>query len=629
MNDSLAHRGPDDQAIYWQSPWNHEADASPPTASTAVGVALGFRRLSIIDLSTGMQPISNEDDSIQVIFNGEIYNFPDLRQRLEGNGHRFKTQGDAETIVHLYEDEGEECFRFLRGMFSIAIWDSRLKQLIVARDRLGQKPFFYAQQSGRFTFASELKAILPVHQIDTSINLNAIDQYLLYQYIPHPNTIYKGISSLPPGHSGVWKATDGSFKSSAYWQVPPARAPLAKQQAIDKLNQTLDEAVVLRMQSEVPLGAFLSGGVDSSLIAALMQKHSDQPIQTFSIGFQESEYDESKYAKLVADHLGTRHQSFLVQPDAMSILPELVHQFDQPFGDSSAIPTWYLSEMTRQQVTVALSGDGSDELFGGYHRYRAVDLAQKMDRIPGGKALFSSPLWQKIPSNMSQRNHLRRWKRFCQAMSLPPLQRYMQWIGIFHDQQRAMLYSDALLNQLGNNDPLDFLAEYYDNLHDRSPINRFSLMDLQTYLPGDLNTKVDIASMAHSLEVRQPFLDHHVVELAAQMPANWKIRSGKGKRILREAFADMIPASIWTRRKQGFGVPLDHWFRGPLKELAQQTLLGDTATRRGLFVKAEIQQMLDQHTSGKFDHAYRLWSLLVLELWFQRWKPDFKIPADL
>ena len=637
MTDSLTHRGPDDRAVFWHplgQRFSGDLGSTPSISSgqsphgTDVGVGLGFRRLSIIDLATGMQPISNEDGTIQVVFNGEIYNYRELRQRLQGNGHRLRTQGDAETIVHLYEDEGPDCFKHLRGMFAIAIWDGRLKRLLLARDRMGQKPLFYACQTQRLVFGSELKAVLPVPGLDTQINLSAIDSYLLYQYIPHPDTIYRGIASLPPGHRAIWHAgRDGSaaLDVQPYWTCPTEEKRQDKATAIRQLQETLEQAVVMRMQSEVPLGTFLSGGVDSSLIAALMQKNSTQPIQTFSIGFRESEYDESKYSQQVARHLGTNHEAFVVQPEAIAVLPDLIYHYDQPFADSSAIPTWYLSQMTKRQVTVALSGDGSDELFSGYDRYQAARFAANLDRIPGMQSFLAWPMWQRIPSDMSQRNMLRRWKRFSQAMTLPPVARYMQWIGIFHDHQRAALYSERFLERLPQRDPLEFVARYHRLFAKRDPVTQFALTDLLSYLPCDLNTKVDIASMAHGLEVRQPFLDHHVVELAAQMPNAWKLRWNRGKRILQDAFGDLLPPEIWARKKQGFGVPLDHWFRGPMRELTEQTLLGQAAAGRGLFETEVVARMVQEHVSGKFDNAYRLWSLLVLELWFQRWQPDFAV----
>lgn len=622
MTDLLVHRGPDAGDCFWYSPWGDGATAAPASTEPA-GVGLGFRRLSIIDLTTGMQPISNENGSVQVVFNGEIYNYQALRRRLEGSGHRFRTSGDAETIVHLYEDEGPDCFRHLNGMFAIAIWDRNRNQLVLGRDRLGQKPLFYHSDAGRLVFGSELKSILQAPGVSRDIDLNAIDQFLLYQYVPHPGTIYKAIRSLPPGCRAVWRP-DREFQVQSYWELPTRTKSLALPLATQRVRETLEDSVRLRLQSDVPLGVFLSGGVDSSLIAAIAQRQSDQPVQTFSIGFQESEYDESQYSRLVSQHLGTRHESLVVQPDAVKILPDLVYHYDQPFADSSAIPTWYLSRMTRQTVTVALSGDGSDELFAGYQRYQAAGLAAQLDRLPAFRKILAARFWQRLPSDMSQRNWLRRGKRFAEAMSLPPLERYLQWIAIFNDASRANLYSDGFVQQMADRDPTEFLMRSFRPLAGRSAVSRFSLMDLTTYLPCDLNTKVDTASMAHSLEVRQPFLDHRLVELAASLPANWKRRRGRGKWILKQAFPDALPADIWARRKQGFGVPLDHWFRGPLRELAHQRLTGPEADR-GLFQPEEVQRLLQEHETGKFDHAYRLWSLLILESWFQRWAPDFRI----
>jgi len=638
MTDSLSHRGPDDRATFFQP---LSADVTSPTLGrggeaspeigqpgTGVGVGLGFRRLSIIDLATGQQPISNEDHSIHVVFNGEIYNYRDLRKRLEGGGHRLRTQGDAETIVHLYEDEGPQCFQLLRGMFAIAIWDGRLKKLFLARDRLGQKPLFYSHQPGRLVFGSELKAILPVTGVDTQINLSAIDSLLLYQYVPHPATIYQGMANLPPGHYACWQlVADGTTRLTIqpYWACPTEETWKDKAAASQQLRDKLEQAVVLRMQSEVPLGAFLSGGVDSSLIAALMQRHSARPIQTFSIGFRESDYDESRYSRQVAQHLGTQHEAFVVEPRAIEVLPDLIDHFDQPFADSSAIPTWYLSQMTKRQVTVALSGDGSDELFSGYDRYQAARFANLLDRLPGAQSFLACPLWQRIPSDMSQRNMLRRWKRFAQAMTLPPVARYLQWIGIFHAEQRAAIFSEKFLERLPARDPVEFFAQYHARFAHRDTVTQFALSDLLSYVPCDLNTKVDIASMAHGLEVRQPFLDHEVVELAAQLPSAWKVRGMRGKRLLRDVFGELLPANIWARKKQGFGVPLDHWFRGLLRDLTAQTLLGAAARRRGIFEEGEVRRLYQQHIDGKFDHAYRLWLLLVLELWFQRWQPDFAL----
>ncbi|MBC8869988.1 MAG: asparagine synthase (glutamine-hydrolyzing) [Planctomycetes bacterium] len=612
MTEVLRHRGPDDGGFYLG-----EYRLRPPYEAMP-GVALGFRRLAIIDVAGGHQPMSNEDDTVWVVFNGEIYNFPELRNRLEGAGHKFKTHSDTEAIVHLYEDEGPDCFRHLNGMFAIAIWDARLRRLVLGRDRLGQKPLVYRHQAGRLAFASELKSLLEIPGAPRDIDPSAIDEYLTYQYVPHPNTIFRGINKLPPGHLAVY--CDGDLSVRPYWEPDfNFERSISQAEAIDRLRSTLESSVAMRLQSEVPLGAFLSGGVDSSLIVAIAQQKTAEPLRTFSIGFPVKEYDETSYARLVADHLKTDHHEFQVTPDGVGILPKLVWHYDEPFADSSAIPTWYVSEMTRQHVTVALSGDGGDELFAGYPRYKAVALSASLDRTWPLRRVFGANVWQSLPSSTRQKSTLRRFKRFCEVLSTPPLRRYLDWIGIFNEASRATLYSDDFLGQLPDSDPMMFLESAMSRADQRDPVTAFCLTDLTTYLPCDLMTKVDIASMAHALECRQPFLDYRVVELAASLPIGMKYRRGRGKRLLRAAFGDLLPQEIWTRRKMGFGVPLEHWFRNELRELTCDVLLGETARSRGYFRPEVVQEMVESHLSGKFSHCYRLWSLLVLELWLQRW----------
>ncbi len=612
MTNVLRHRGPDDGGFY-----SGQYQLNPPYEAVP-GVALGFRRLSIIDVAGGHQPMSNEDDSVWIVFNGEIYNFPELRNRLEGSGHKFKTRSDTETIVHLYEDEGLDCFRHMNGMFAIAIWDARMRRLILGRDRLGQKPLVYHQQAGRLAFASELKSLLEIPDTPREIDPSAIDEYLTYQYVPHPNTIFRGINKLPPGHLAVY--CDGDLSVQPYWEPDfNIERPISQAEAIDRLRETLESSVAIRLQSEVPLGAFLSGGVDSSLIVALAQKKTEEPMRTFSIGFPVKEYDETSYARLVADHLKTNHQEFQVTPDGVDILPKLAWHYDEPFADSSAIPTWYVSEMTRQHVTVALSGDGGDELFAGYPRYKAVALGASLDRLWPLRSVFGAKFWQSLPSSSRQKSTLRRFKRFSEVLRTPPLRRYLDWIGIFNEASRAAIYSDDFLEQLPNSDPAMFLQSALSRAERRDPVTGFCLTDLTTYLPCDLMTKVDIASMAHALECRQPFLDYRVVELAASLPIGMKYRRGRGKRLLRAAFGDLLPREIWNRKKMGFGVPLEHWFRNELRELTHDVLLGDAARNRGYFRPEAVREMVESHESGSFNHCYRLWSLLVLELWLQRW----------
>lgn len=611
MTDVIRHRGPDDDGAY-----TSEFCLRPPYEPMP-GVALGFRRLSIIDLEGGHQPMSNEDGNVWVVFNGEIYNYQALRRRLDGAGHSFRTNSDTETIVHLYENEGLDFVQHLNGMFAIAIWDARERRLVLARDRVGQKPLVYRHEPGRLLFASELKSLLQVADVPREVDAGAIDDYLTYQYIPHPKTIFTGIRKLPPGHLAVYQ--DGELAVQPYWEPDLHQEnAISASEASERLVELLTSSVEMRMRSDVPLGAFLSGGVDSSLIVALMQQRSDKPIKTFTIGFPIPEYDETSYAQQVASHLGTDHEELQVSPDGVAILPKLVWHYDEPFADSSAIPTWYVSEMTRQHVTVALSGDGGDELFAGYPRYKAVWLASQLDQLGPLRSLLAAPAWQKLPGSR-QKSLVRRFKRFSEFLGKTPQRRYLEWIAIFNESRRAAMYRDDFVERLPNTDPFSFLGNAWARAGSRDVVTSASLADLTTYLPCDLMTKVDIASMAHGLEVRQPFLDYRVVEFAASLPSSLKFRRGRGKLLLRRTFGHLLPKAIWNRRKMGFGVPLDHWFRNELRELTHDTLLDDSSQIGKWFRRDTIEQLVAEHESRQYDHAYRLWSLLVLELWLREW----------
>ncbi|HEV3137060.1 MAG TPA: asparagine synthase (glutamine-hydrolyzing), partial [Pirellulales bacterium] len=517
MTDVLRHRGPDDQGSY-----RSELQLMPGYGAMP-GVALGHRRLSIIDLALGHQPLSNEDGSIWIVFNGEIYNHRELRQRLEGSGHRFRSHSDTEAIVHLYEDEGLDFLRHLNGMFALAIWDARERRLVLARDRLGKKPLYYRLESNRLLFASELKSLLQVPGIRREIDPQSLDEYLTYQYVPHPRTIFRGFSKLPPGHYGVY--AEGRWKTGCYWQPNfdhEIKRPLVDYAA--ELRELLTSAVRLRLESDVPLGAFLSGGIDSSLIVGLMQSLLDRPVKTFSIGFAIPEYDETAHAREVAQRLGTEHHEFRVEPQCVDVLEKLVWHYDEPFADSSAIPTYYVSKLSREFVTVALTGDGGDELFAGYLRYRAVRLASHFDHLPRWlRSIASGPPWPRLGRSARSRSLLRRAGRFAEALSLAPQQRYLRWLALFDERARADLYSDGFLGDLPDLDPCDFLTQAFARSSHRDPVTSASLTDLVTYLPCDLMTKVDIASMANSLECRAPFLDYRVVELAAGMPIECKL----------------------------------------------------------------------------------------------------------
>lgn len=613
MIDVLRHRGPDDEGGYAADyRWQSVQHAVP-------GVALGHRRLSIIDVCGGHQPLSNEDGTVWIVLNGEIYNFADLRHRLEGAGHTFRTASDTETIVHLYEDEGPGFLTHLEGMFALAIWDARRRQLVLARDRLGEKPLVYREEPGRLLFASELKSLLQVPGVPRQISPQALDEYLVYQYVPHPRTIYEGISKLPPGHMALYR--DGRLEVGPYW-TPDFRVEIDRPLAEDvaELRELLTKSVEQRMQSEVPLGVFLSGGIDSSIVVGLMRRLGAAPVRTFSIGFPVPQYDETAYARLAARHFQTEHEEFQVRPDAIEVLPKLVWHYDEPFADSSAVPTWYLSQMTRSRVTVALTGDGGDELFAGYPRYRAVWLASRLDRLPRwARSMLGARFWRRLPGGARQKSLWRRARRFSEALTQEPARRYLEWIAIFNQARRMQLYTGDFRASLPQTDPAEFLEQALARSAGRDPVTATSLADLVTYLPGDLMTKVDIASMAHGLECRPPFLDHRVVELAARMPVRRKFRRGRGKLILRRAFADLLPRAILRRGKMGFGVPLDHWFRNELKDHAGEVLLDRSTLARGYFRPDAVKRLWDEHQARRFDHSYRLWALLILELWQREW----------
>ncbi len=663
MTQAIIHRGPDDSGTRFSTSDGTTATTGSdqisdglrvtPTGHRAGGAALGFRRLAIIDLSGGHQPMSNEDGSAWIAFNGEVYNYRELKPQLESLGHRFRTASDTECIVHAYEQWGRDCVTRLRGMFAFAIWDDRQRTLFLARDRMGQKPLVYRLHQGRLTFASELKSLLQVPGAPRDVDPFAVADFVTLQYVPHPRTMLRGYSKLPPAHWAEFNAATGDLSIRRYWEAPfqrpPSQEPASQHPtyeltssvdrsesadgtnsgAVDwksRLRTTLEEAVGIRMRCDVPFGAFLSGGVDSTIITGLMQRQSAQKIRTFSIGFSEKKFDERSYAREAAATLGTDHHEFVVDPSAVEMLPKLVWHYDEPFADSSAIPTMYLSQLTRQHVTVALTGDGGDELFAGYDRYLAVDLASRIDRLPGLlRAALTSPAWQRLPASVQQKSRLRQIKRFLAALGQSPERRYANWISIFDDARRPGLFSRDFAHSLATGqssptpyDPASFILDAYGRCSERDVVQRTTCVDVETYLPCDILTKVDIASMAFSLECRSPFMDHHVVELAARMPRNLKLRGRRGKRILIETFADLLPASIQTRRKMGFGVPLDHWFRTSLRGLLTDTLLDRKSLSRGYFEPASVRRLVEEHTSSRWDHSARLWLLLVFELWHQR-----------
>lgn len=620
MTDILRHRGPDDRGIWFS-----------PVRQSRCGAALGHRRLSIIDLAGGHQPLGNEDGSVQVVFNGEIYNYRELHAELERAGHQFRTVSDTEVLVHLYEHCGRGMLDRLRGMFAFALWDQQRELLLLARDRLGKKPLVYRHAAGRIWFASELKSLLQSPDAARQIDPRAVADFVARQYIPHPRTVFDGYCKLPPAHWLQYDTKTDQFEVGKYWRPSFQDSEVSTESAEtwrQRLRETLTEAVRIRLRSDVPIGAFLSGGVDSTIITGLMQQLSRQPVHTFSMGFSDAAYDERAQARAAAVHLGTIHRDEVVEPHALEILPRLLWHYDEPFADSSAIPTMWLSEFARRDVAVALTGDGGDELFCGYDRYRAVELAGRIDRLPSWvRQGLASRWWQRLPGAMRQKSQLRKAQRFLGSLTLSPETRYADWMSTFDRRQRAGLFHPDFLEELDGYEPDRFLLELYAASPWQDFVQRTTSVDLESYLPCDILTKVDVASMSYGLECRSPLLDQQVVDLAASMPQSLKRRGKVGKTILRETFADLIPAANRSRRKTGFGVPLDAWFRGELRPLLEGVLLSDRCLGRRRFRPEVVRSLVQEHVGGRTDHSARLWLLLVLELW-QRMSVDQPPPMS-
>jgi len=613
MTAALIHRGPDDEGYYWG---RH--------------VGLGQRRLSIIDLSTGHQPLSNEDGSVWVVFNGEIYNFQELREELEKTGHRFTTVSDTEVIVHAYEQYGPECLHRFRGMFAIALWDDRTHTLFLARDRVGKKPLYYTQAGGQFLFASELQALVQHPAVRRDIDPAAVDDYLTYGYIPGPKTIFHHVFKLPPAHYLVLRPCDdgseaGRIRSERYWQLAYSpKVALGEKEAGQALLAILTDAVRLRMIADVPLGALLSGGIDSGLVVALMSRLSGQRVKTFSIGFDESEFNELSYARMVAQQYGTEHHELIVRPDALEVLPTLVRHYGEPFADSSAIPTYYVAKLTRQHVTVALNGDGGDESFAGYERYLGNNWADSYRKVPAllRKGVIE-PLSRLIPDSLPRRNRLRQVKRFLVNAAEPLGKRYPRWVSYLTPQQKHDLYTAEFREELGGHDGSDWLANLLDTAASSglSSLDTVLSVDVESYLSNDLLVKMDIATMANSLEARSPLLDHKVMEFAARLPASYKLRGITLKYLLRQLGKDLLPPEILERRKMGFGVPVGAWMRHEIRPLLEDTLLSPQARTRRYFQTEAMRRFVEAHVSGQKDYSYPLWSIFWLEMWHRQFMP--------
>ncbi len=601
MNDAIRHRGPDDDGFY---------------VNGSAGLAM--RRLAIIDLKSGAQPIHNQDRSSWIVFNGEIYNYLELREKLEKLGHTFYTNSDTEAIVHAYDQYGTDCPKHLRGMFAFAIWNERTQELFLARDRVGKKPLLYAHVNGNLIFGSEFSALLLHPDISRDIQPEALDYYLSFMCIPAPLTAYRAIRKLEPGHWLRWRK--GQIELQRYWQPDfTKKLDISEEEAGERTVEILRDAVRVRLMSEVPLGAFLSGGIDSSAVVALMSQESSEPVKTFSIGFDEQDFSEIHHARRIAQHVGADHHEFIVRPDALEVLPTLVEHYGEPYADSSAVPTYYVAKETRKHVTVALNGDGGDESFAGYKRYLAMGLSEKYRRVPS--FLRESVIKQtvnRIPTSPLKGSRVKSAKRLLDAVSLPRVDRYTRWVSVFNEETKKPLYSDFFREQTRAADATGLLGEWFKRANGIGILDAMLLTDQMTYLPNDLLVKVDIAAMAVSLEARSPFLDHHVIEFAASLPQNLKLRGLTTKYVLKKALRKLLPNENLNRSKMGFGVPVGHWFRGKMQPFLREVVLSEKASRRGLFKQEGVRQLIELHSHGERDYSQQLWTLLMLELWFNR-----------
>ncbi len=609
MVATISHRGPDGQGAW--------SDGT---------VGLGHARLAIIDLSpAAAQPMSDAENVVRVVHNGEVYNFPDLRETLMERGYQFKSRSDTEVIVNGYKEWGEGVVARLRGMFAFALWDSRERRLMLARDRLGQKPLYYGWHDGAFLFGSEIKAILAWPGVERRPDLTAIHHYLTFQYVPAPATAFAGVACLEPAHYLIVEA-DGTTRSERYWSLPEPEAarPRPLPEVKEEIVARLDEAVRLRLVSDVPLGAFLSGGVDSAAVVASMAHASSAPVKTFTIGFDDPAYDERRYARIVAERFGTEHHEYVVEPDAMAVLPKLVWHYGQPYADSSAVPTWYVSEITRRRVTVALNGDGGDEGFLGYPRYAGCRAAAWTDALPLPARRAMAAAGRGLPFETSRRRSLRYIRRFLVDAAMPGPERYGRWLSFFLDEDKEAIYDDAMRGELAGRS-----QALLDARLDGAPftVARAAYADIHSYLPDDLLVKVDVATMAHGLEGRSPFLDHEFMGFAATIPAAQKMTRAQTKSLLKSAMAARLPREVLHRPKMGFSVPIDRWLRCELKDLAYDTLLSPQARSRGLFRPEVVRTLLDEHTDGRRRHHNRIWALLMLELWFVMWIDPARAPT--
>jgi asparagine synthase (glutamine-hydrolysing) len=606
MNDRLAHRGPDDEGFFAEGP-----------------AALAMRRLEIIDLATGHQPMSGEDGRVWAVFNGEIYNYRELTVELAGRGHTFRTRSDTEVIVHGYEERGLGSLGDLEGMFGLALWDAPARTLVLARDRLGIKPLYYAVLPDQIVFASELRALLEHPAIDRTLDLTALSRYLAHEYVPAPASILRSVRKLPAGHWLTY--TDGRVKVEPYWTVTfrPERA-IGVAEAVEKLRGVLDLAVRQHLVSDVPLGVFLSGGIDSSTVAAFAAPHVGGRLKTFSIGFEDPSFDESTHARRVARVLGTdHHEEVLDAPGALSLIERLPDLLDEPLGDASLIPTFFLSRFARRSVTVALSGDGGDELFAGYPTYQAHRLARAVELLPRWvRSGVVQRAVDRLPVSLGNLSVDFKLKRFFEGMAYSDVERHGVWLGSFTPTEQEELFTPAARERMEA--PPSYAAFHEILAHAPSVrgLERMLYLDLKGYLGEGVLTKTDRASMACSLEVRVPLLDRRVVELAASLPMSLKLHGLTTKYVLKRALAGVLPRETLARPKKGFGVPLGRWFRGELRPLVREVFGADAIRRGGLFRPEAVERLLAEHEGRRRDHRKKLYTLLAFQLWASRYRPS-------
>jgi asparagine synthase (glutamine-hydrolysing) len=601
MCAALQHRGPDSRGLH--------ADT---------GVGLGIQRLRVIDLATGDQPIFNEDRSVAVVLNGEIYNYRELRERLRRSGHTFATQGDTEVIAHLYEEEGPRLVESLHGMFGLAVWDARRRLLLLARDRVGKKPLYYAEGGGTLSFASELAALMADDAIAREVDHRALDAFLAYRWVPAPMTAFRAVRKLPPASTLVFQ--DGRAKISRYWRLDFSRKRAIgdPREVHEELREHIRAATARRLIADVPLGGFLSGGVDSAAVVAAMAEASSRPVQTFSIGFTHEKFNELPLARLIAQRFATDHHELIVEPRAMELIPRIVRHYGEPFADDSAIPSFYLAEMARRHVTVALNGDGGDESFGGYTRYVANLASARMERIPSAVRRALAAAGMRVPESGTIDSWPSRVRRMAETLALDPSRRYVAYMTHLNGLRRERLYTDDYRALIGRSVASDVMEGPWRESSAASVVDVMLDVDVQTYLADDLLVKMDIATMASSLEARSPLLDHELMEFAASLPAELKVRGREKKAVLRAALRGWVPDEILDAPKRGFRLPLGDWLRGELRDFARDVLLDGRAADRGCFRPDYVRELLDRHAAGVQDHSQGIWTLLMFELWHQQ-----------